>query len=453
MNVLLPEYSVTDATWFYLSFLLIVSVFFKFNRLWSIRNLDLALLLGISPGLLLVQRSQPILGYAWLFVATAGLIVRMLWDSGVVRRPRLEPNMNAAGLTFLCAAAFAFLMTKVMTDPPEQQALQLVGKGNQLLQRRADETGAPAKTPGPVEAGPASAVLAAPVAGLSKVLASPSTGEAELPVYAARTLAILAHLAVILGLGFVGRSLFNDLESGVAMAALYMLLPCTAYDVSKANHVIPAALIVWAVVAYRKPLVSGVLLGLACGTIVFPIFLLPLWIAFYGRRGGLQFMGAVAVITALILASLALVSADLHSFLQKTFGYRESAWQQLNILASAEEGVDGFWRQTAYRIPVFVAFLGMLSALTIWPMKKSVSHLISHSAAIVLGIQFWFPQQGGVYVLWYLPLVLIVVFRPMLANHFAPEVAPLSWTRFARTARATQPPAVTSAMTRHPAFR
>jgi hypothetical protein len=29
-------------------------------------------------------------------------------------------------------------------------------------------------------------------------------------------------------------------------------------------------------------------------------------------------------------------------------------------------------------------------------------------------LQFWYADQGGVYVLWYLPLLLMLVFRPNL---------------------------------------
>ena len=42
----------------------------------------------------------------------------------------------------------------------------------------------------------------------------------------------------------------------------------------------------------------------------------------------------------------------------------------------------------------------------------------------MIGTQFWY-QQGGVYVLWYLPLLLLVVFRPVMTNHFAPELTRL----------------------------
>jgi hypothetical protein len=79
-----------------------------------------------------------------------------------------------------------------------------------------------------------------------------------------------------------------------------------------------------------------------------------------------------------------------------------------------------------------VAFAVLLVTLTIWPSRKSLAHLMTHSAAIVIGTQFWYPRQGGVYVLWYLPLLLLVVFRPAMTNHFAPEIKPLGVLRLLR---------------------
>ncbi len=74
----------------------------------------------------------------------------------------------------------------------------------------------------------------------------------------------------------------------------------------------------------------------------------------------------------------------------------------------------------AYRIPVIVTFFLLLGAMTIWPRRKNVEHLTAFSAAIIVATQFWYPVQGGVYLLWYLPLLLVVVFRPRLA-HLVPQ--------------------------------
>ena len=77
MRDVLPWYAVNEATWFYLSLPLIVAVFFQFQRFWSLRNLDLVLLLCLSPGLLLVEM-QSETGYVWLFVVTAFAVVEVV---------------------------------------------------------------------------------------------------------------------------------------------------------------------------------------------------------------------------------------------------------------------------------------------------------------------------------------------------------------------------------------
>ena len=167
MDQILRGYRLNDPTWFYLSFLLILAVYFKFSRFWSIRNLDLALLLLISPGLLLVRNDDAAVadfGYAWMFLAAALLLVRALADGLITRRPRLEQNMNAAGMAFLCAATFLFLTTKLLTELPPASTVESVRRAHQLL-------GGEGESPKLVEdselvdsapAGPGSSLLAAP---------------------------------------------------------------------------------------------------------------------------------------------------------------------------------------------------------------------------------------------------------------------------------------------------
>lgn len=443
MDFILRGYHVNNETWFYLSFLLIVAVYFKFSRFWSIRNLDLVLMLLVAPGLLLVPHaSVAALGYAWLFGVSAVLLLRVLADGLISRRPRFEQNMNAAGMMFLCASTFVFLMTKVMTDPPAPSAVESVRRANQLLEREpvGANGAAPAQTGTERDsAGPGTSLVAVPVTQIAKAVAARET-DSPLDHYnaellAARITAILAHLAVIVGLILVGKDIYGELSLGIAMATLYMLLPMTAFDVGRLNHVLPAALIVWAIWAYRRPFLSGIVLGLACGMMFFPIFLLPLWASFYGRRGGLRFVSAVVVTTAAIISSLLLTSDSQRSFYQQLFGYTQ--WDLLQFRAG--DSLPGFWMgREAYRIPVFATYVVMVLGLTIWPRRKSLAQVIPHSTAIVLGTQFWYPQPGGVYVLWYLPLLLLAVFRPTMVNHFAPEVSP--FFIFRRNNVVEQPP-------------
>jgi hypothetical protein len=441
MDLILPGgYSLNDPTWFYLSFLLILAVYFKFSRFWSVRNFDLVLLLLISPGLLLVRDGAhtAAVGYGWLFLVTAVLLVRALSDGLISRRPRLEQNMNGAGMVFLCAATFLFLTTKLLTEDPSESTVASLRRANELIKgtSAASEAAPDEETAGKekdisatVPPGPGTSLVTGGVGQISRVV---TTGNSEATalrtdpdVVTARLIAILSHLAVIFGLTLVGRHIFGDPDVGFAMATLYMLLPCTAYDVGKINHVLPAAFVVWAIWAYRRPFVSGALLGLACAMMFFPIFLLPLWAAFYGRRGGLRFGTAVALTTAVILSCLMLLSNDSQIVARALLGYVPLS----ELISSAS--ATGWWgtHDWAYVVPVFVTYLVMLVALTIWPRRKSLAHVIPSSAAIIIGTQFWYQDKGGVYVLWYLPLLLLVVFRPLMTNHFAPEVKPLDLLR------------------------
>jgi hypothetical protein len=403
MEDILSGYHVNEPTWFYLSLLLILAVFFKFGRIWSVRNLDLILLLSLAPGLLLVRATSllPSLGYYFLFAVSGLLLVRLMLDGTFTRRPRLEQNLNPAGMAFLCASALLFQTTKIMTEQPDLAAVQTVRGADELLKRH--DVSATEHSDPKSETGPAGRLLATPVV--------PLAGGTE--IAAARAMAILSHLAVIFGLIAVGRWHFSDTSLGLSMAALYLLLPCTAYDVSKVNHLLPAALIVWAVAMHRRPMVAGALLGLACGTVFFPIFLLPIWVAFYWKRGALKFGLALVLTGAVLLGSLILTSADSLSFKKQTLGSID--WTVLTFQA---DGGVGFWSlyNPAYRIPVFATFMVMLIALTIWPQRKNLEHLLAHSTAVVVATQFWYPHQGGIYVLWYLPLMLVVTFRPRL-NH------------------------------------
>lgn len=423
MDAILRQYgySVSDATWFYLSLLLILAVFFRFNRILSLRNLDLALLLSIAPGLLLVQHGYNI-GHGWLFVVTGCWLIRLFSDSLWKRRPLLEQNLNSAGMAFLTVSVFVLLISKALTEPPPPGTVETVRRADELVKRQDTTQEQPATEE--VPAGPTARVLAAPVVAASDLMVPGGTPKEEhrsaVEQIAARATAVLAHLAVVSGLWFLGKRLFGDANSGLAMATLYLLLPCTAIDVGRVNHVLPAALIVWAFVSYRNPLIAGGLMGLACGTLLFPLFLLPLWAVFYGKQGAGRFALSLGLVAAVLIASLLLTSADSHSFTQQIRGSID--WSSLTL---DPEAVEGFWESYPdYRIPVIVAFFVMLLTLTFLPREKNLEHLLGHSTAIVVGTQLWYPQQGGAYVLWYLPLLLAVVFRPKLTSQTPPVIVP-----------------------------
>ncbi|MBM4057895.1 MAG: hypothetical protein FJ275_06620, partial [Planctomycetes bacterium] len=115
-DVLFHYYRVNPTTWFYLSSLLTVALFFKFSRVFSIRNVDLAALILLAPGLLAREYGEfrdsdatRQLGYVWIFAVSAFLMVRMLLDTLMERRPLLESNLSPGGLVFLGGSLLVFL--------------------------------------------------------------------------------------------------------------------------------------------------------------------------------------------------------------------------------------------------------------------------------------------------------------------------------------------------------
>ena len=94
------QYEMLPTTWFYMSSMIIFAVFFKFNRFWCVRNLDLLGLLLLTPGLLFLAMNASRWGYLWLFACGFLFITRLFLDLLMVRRPLLDPNLNPAGGSF-----------------------------------------------------------------------------------------------------------------------------------------------------------------------------------------------------------------------------------------------------------------------------------------------------------------------------------------------------------------
>ena len=436
MKSFLLQYEPVDpTTWVYLSSLLMIALYFKFSRVWSVRNLDLAGLILLAPGLLLAIEGRTDLqqmGYIWLFVAGGLFLIRLLLDPVMVRRPLLEPNLSVGGLTFLAASLLLFLLANAATATLTESDLA----GSRMVEQwEAGQEGSFA------EHGPGYALMFwMPRMSVQTIftsqdddLADSSARTAENREIVARVMAIMSHLMVVLGMVMVGYWHFDNIKTGIAAATLYLLLPYTALLTSVVDHVLPAALLTWAIVAYRRPLISGMLIGLAFGVVYYPAYLLPLWLGFYWRRGLVRFSLGVLSMLSILVTVLAMTSANMGTFIQhvkQMFGLRFPVMEQ--------EILGGFWQQNfgippEYRFPVLVAFVVLCAGLAIWPAQKNLGTLLSCSAAVMLGTQFWHAGDegglygGGLYMAWYLPLLLMTIFRPNLEDRVALSVLGEGW--------------------------
>lgn len=436
MDQILYQYELNLTTWAYLSSLLTVAIFFKFNRVWSLRNLDLAALIAYAPGLLLTFQADPKLqgmGYIWLFSVSGWFLLRMLIDPLMVRRPLLEPNLSPGGLTFLGASLLVFLMVNILTYRPDERDLSAARDIDRFVSQgaTAPANSSSARKDLDLQNRPGFFLMmwlpSISTAALMEVQAQPDEGvnRAQQQIAAARAAAILSHLAVAIGLVLIGARHFDNIRSGISAATLYLLLPYMAQMTGRVDHAIPAALLVWAIVAYKFPLLAGVFIGLASGVIYYPLFLLPLWCGFYWQRGLYRFVLGVFLVWGAMIGTSALLLSETTAFwasLKAMFGWS-------NLTAASTDA--GFWALTdspaPYRIPVMVTFFVLSIGFALWPTQKNLGTLISCSAAVMLATQFWHLDRGGIYLAWYLPLLLLIVFRPNLEDRVAVSTLGQAW--------------------------
>ncbi len=477
-------------TWVYLSSFLTIGLYFVFHRFWSVRNLDIVMLILLAPGLLIVHEgyrrelleseavaeqkarqresdasrnietmtsltrtppahfvaqneAEPALeeddleaadpseiesgesgdvapvrgkpgfgpmdiqrwGFIYLFVVESFLLLRLMFDPLMVRRPLLDPNLTTGGLIFIGISMFVFMMANVVASNPRIQVTQgpALGPGYAMMNML------PAIPTRPISDQPGGA--------------SPPTNAELSPAQTqlaqiAKALAILAHLAIVSGIVLISNRHFSNLRAGVGCATLYLILPYTAQMTGRVDHALPAALLLWAVLCYRKPLLAGIFIGLAGGLVYYPLFLLPLWFSFYWKRGVRNFSVGVVAMLALLMVALSFDdSASLTEHLRRMFGL-------LNPNREAHE-LSGLWAlgwSPIWRLPVIVAFVILSVFFAAWPAQKNLGTLLSGSAALMVAAQFWHGSGGGLYIAWFLPLLLLTVFRPNLQDRIATKV-------------------------------
>lgn len=505
------------ATWAYLSSLLMIGLYFKFNRIWSVRNLDLLLLILLAPGLLFIRhgvelkrqvdveravaeeaglitsdenvnsavsgdeetglgedefpvapeqagnetpeiselthefqlaaleslspdefrqrkdvvwpqqisryRNSSRFGFIFVFVVGVLLLFRMLIDSIMVRRPLLEPNLTPAGLCFIGCSLFVFLVANVITSSTLEEDLQGTKTARQLVQGHADEFPlGQYKRQGP----------GYPLISLLPVIPTAVTNKGEeideealrrSDVIIAKTTAVIGQLLIVAGLVLIGARHFNNLAMGIGAATLYLMLPYTAMMTGRVTHVVPAALMVWAIASYRRPLFAGSFLGLAMGLFYYPLFLLPLWISFYWRRGVMRFLVGFFAMVVLLGIVLAIGSSGIGEYFARLAA-------MFGVWSPQTTGLQGIWAlgwDSVYRLPMLALFIAMSVTFAVWPAQKNFGTLLSCSCAVMIAVQFWHGFGGGLFMAWYLPLLLLTVFRPNLEDRVAHAVLGNSW--------------------------
>ncbi len=478
-------------TWFYLSSIMILATFFRFNRFFSIRNFDIVGLVAFTPGLLYISMGQTQTGFIWIHAVGLIFFFRLFADLFMVRRPLLEPNLSTSGVVFSIVMLIMFFVPNLLINRGENvetprtirldqmitsQTLRSLRMGKPdfimenpgyrpfyLLSRKAEEVLLPSEEiqdqiqtrlaaaggrfPAPVLSftghepfysgtvsvkfgaflggNPAADTPAAETKAKRPTVedynrthsADLGSGEEQTPAldeFFLFAFILLAQFGVVWGLIMVGHCHFGNLKMGLAAAMVYLLLPYVNQMPGSLENIVPAMLLVLAVAIYRRPMFSGFLIGLAGSLVFYPFFLIPLWIGFYLKRGLHRFV--IGTLSAVLLMGILLM------FSPGEYGsYPEQLASMFGLHSMFLVTPTGLWASmpTYYRIPIIAFYLVICFGLSLWPLQKNLATLIACSALLMLGVQFWMGNLGGLYMGWYLPLLILTLFRPNLEDRVA----------------------------------
>ncbi len=420
---LVANLGVGPETWLILSLLSCLTLFFKFSRILSVRNLDLLLLFALTPAMMSLMRyghTRDWGAFLWLFLGSALWLARCVIDLGLARRPILEPNLNVAGLACLAIGVLGLLVAETVSLPVEDGSAR----------NPADPLGKPGLSGEPPK--DVSKDLDPHIKTMLRNPHLPVLFRRSPPqVILSRILACLAHIGLGAGLLVIGWRHFGRPVAGLATATCYLLMPYTRIALVDSTQLVPAALIVAAISTYTSPIWAGVLIGLAAGWMPACLSLVPLWAGFYRRRGARRFAIMCLGVVAVCAATRWLIPGV--SDWGRALGARTLA--EVGLLPTLEPtAIGGFWAgiEPSYRIPVLIAHLALVLVTSYWPAEKDLGTLIALSAALLVSSQFWYLGAGGTLVLLYLPLVLLMMFRPNLSAK-RPAIQP------SRRARSEEP--------------
>ncbi|WP_435019227.1 hypothetical protein TA3x_001182 [Tundrisphaera sp. TA3] len=401
---LVADLGVGPEIWLFMTFLSCMTLFFKFSRFWSVRNLDLCLIFAMAPGMQLLvghRSASSLWAFVLLFLGSMLWLVRCFVDLGLSRRPLLEPNLNAPGLACLVIGVVGLFIAETVSLP--------VGEG--AKRNPADSSAGQRADPPHFD----STVVDETVETMIQIAPLPrSLVEKPRPVVLQRVLACLAHLALVAGMILVGVRHFDRPIAGLAAAVCYLLLPYSRFALVDTGQVVPAALIVMALVFYQRPALVGALIGLAAGWMPACLGLIPLWAGFYRKRGLLRFT-SVGLGVVLLCGFLGMEWTSLATW-ARALGARSLA--EAGLVPNVVAPVTGsFWSgfEPSFRLPVLIAYLFLVIGTAYWPAEKNLGELISLSAAVLIASQFWYLDAGGTLIILYLPLLVLMMFRPNLA--------------------------------------
>lgn len=377
--------------------------FLRPDRLFSLRNLDVVMMLGflVSHGFFRagVVFESVVLWYAplvYLLVRTA------LMGFGVGERVEKTSSLPTWLLLLLTLLASGLVLGLNLDSRVIDVGYAGVVGADRILEGALPYGNMPSDVGTGDTYGPLNYILYVPFVALFGF-----SGEWDyLP--AAHALTAFAFIGGLVALFYAGWRIAGGTRGGAALAFAWAAFPYTIYSTNNnTNDIIVAALAAVGLALATSPLGRGAVVTAGFAVKLYPLLLVPLWMLHDGwrRRPITDFiLGGVAV----LFMSFWVVLLDGHPLeaakivYQKTIAFqgdRETPWTIFTQIPSLS------FLQT----PLTVAVALFAAALAFVPRRRTIRRLAALSAAVVIAFQlttnYWFYP----YVTWFAPFVFLAL--------------------------------------------
>jgi hypothetical protein len=413
------------------------------RRPFSLRNLDLLVLLSFGISLAFFNRGEVFRSVPLVYPPLLYLLLRCTW---VGFRGRALAAPSSPLPTWLLIAACVFLLgfrVAVNVDTPRSVIdvgyAGVIGAsrvldgtapyGHMPVEEDLKTCGKPdaegrtrdrIQTNGRCESSNPRGDTYGPVVYLAYVPAVAALGWSgkwdSLP--AAHATAIVLDLLVVGGLLLIGRR-FGGTRLAALLALGWVAYPFTAYALmANTNDALMALPLVWGFWLLSSPWARGAAVALAGWGKFGALLLAPLWLTYpNGLRTGslgryaLAFGAATAAAFSVLLLEPDLAAAA-ETFWDRTVGFQLGRDSPFSLWGWGQYHARGIPDLGGVQLLLQVCVVGLAVVAAVWPRRKGPLELAALTAAVLIAFQVVLTHWFYLYLPWVLPFVLLAVFLP-----------------------------------------
>ena len=240
---------------------------------------------------------------------------------------------------------------------------------------------------------------------------------------AAHFTSIAFDLLCMLGLWLVGRR-FGGAQLGAALAFAWAAYPFTQYaSSSNTNDTIMPCFLIWGFWLVSSPVARGALSALSGLSKFASLIVAPLWLTYPDRRVSGRFIAGFLAAALAAFSVVLLEPSPLHEL--RVFWDRTLRWQ---VGRDAPWSLWDWGQYHARGLPdlhiVQRVLQGLLSAgalaVAVVPRRKSPLQLVALTAALLAGFELCLTYWLYTYIPWFFPFAAIAVLAPLAVVVRAP---------------------------------